>query len=261
VSTAGSLVGSNFRINSGPNYSDNPTSLAFDGSRYLVVFHEMIPLTSVWSIMGTFVTPAGVVEESVTLADTSKAPTNATVAFDGHNYLVTYTQTIQGNMVGCYVSPSGIPVDLPFEIFAPAANRIPIGGVGFGGGSYLAVATRRDAGDILSGDGDVYARFIQPLTSVEEEPLHVPGNVILYPNFPNPFNPSTTIRYALSQKAFVKLSITDQVGREVAVLIEGEQEPGNRQAVFNASGLASGVYFYRIQAGSFAETKALVLIK
>ena len=89
----------------------------------------------------------------------------------------------------------------------------------------------------------------------------VPTQYALAQNYPNPFNPSTTIRYALPQRSQVRLSIIDALGREVAVLANSEQVAGTKEAVFNASGLASGIYFYRLQAGSFVQTKKLVLLK
>jgi len=79
-------------------------------------------------------------------------------------------------------------------------------------------------------------------------------------NYPNPFNPSTTIRYVLPQKSRVTLSVINTLGQEVANLVNGEYEAGFHETTFDASGLSSGVYFYRIQAGEFVATKRLLLL-
>jgi len=80
-------------------------------------------------------------------------------------------------------------------------------------------------------------------------------------NYPNPFNPATKIRYNLSKKSDVSLKIYDVLGREIETLVDGNYSAGEYEADFNASKLASGVYFYRLQAGNFVETKKMVVNK
>jgi hypothetical protein len=84
----------------------------------------------------------------------------------------------------------------------------------------------------------------------------------LYQNYPNPFNPTTTIRFDLPQQAAVTLKIYDVLGQVVATLLDRQMlESGPQMTSFNASRLASGVYFYRLEAGSFTDVKKLVLMK
>ena len=83
----------------------------------------------------------------------------------------------------------------------------------------------------------------------------------LYPNYPNPFNPSTTISFTLSNASHVSLLIYDIHGREVESLIEGIQPAGSHSIEWNASNLASGVYFYRLTADEFIQTRKMILIK
>jgi photosystem II stability/assembly factor-like uncharacterized protein len=80
-------------------------------------------------------------------------------------------------------------------------------------------------------------------------------------NYPNPFNPATTIGYVLREKTNAKLILLNAIGEEVAVLVNGEQDKGFHKIDFNASTLASGVYFYRLQAGSFVQTRKMILLK
>jgi len=102
-----------------------------------------------------------------------------------------------------------------------------------------------------------------------EEPNNViesPRNIIpiefnLAQNYPNPFNPSTTIEYAITERTAVKLVLYDILGREVKVLVNEEKNTGYYKLEFNASGLSSGIYSYRLQAGSFVVTKKMVLMK
>lgn len=80
-------------------------------------------------------------------------------------------------------------------------------------------------------------------------------------NYPNPFNPKTNIRFQLPKDSFVSLKIFDLLGTEVSTLINEEQSAGIHDIDFNASDLPSGIYFYRIQAGNFIDTKKLILLK
>ena len=83
----------------------------------------------------------------------------------------------------------------------------------------------------------------------------------LYNNYPNPFNPSTTIKYDIPEQSYVTIKIYNITGEEVSTLLNEEQNAGRYQIQWNAAELASGVYFYRIQAGQFSDTKKLILMK
>jgi hypothetical protein len=89
----------------------------------------------------------------------------------------------------------------------------------------------------------------------------VPTEFVLAQNYPNPFNPSTSIRFNVPKLSHVKMVIYDVVGREVATLVNEMKQPGSYEAVFNAENFASGVYFYRFEAGDFTDVKKMVLIK
>jgi len=99
------------------------------------------------------------------------------------------------------------------------------------------------------------------VTDVVERGQLQPATLTLAQNYPNPFNPSTTIRYALPTKSTVRLSVFNTLGQQVAHLVEGEQAAGYHEVQFDASVLPSGVYFYRLTAGSFVETRKLNSLK
>jgi Secretion system C-terminal sorting domain len=80
-------------------------------------------------------------------------------------------------------------------------------------------------------------------------------------NYPNPFNPSTTIRYGIPMRSNVSLIVYNTLGQRVAALVQGQQEAGSYEVKLDASELASGVYFYRLQAGTYVETKKLLLLR
>jgi len=94
-----------------------------------------------------------------------------------------------------------------------------------------------------------------------EAPLTIPMQTKLYQNYPNPFNPSTTIEYELKQPLDVRLEVFDVAGRLVRTLVLSKQSQGRHSISFNANGLASGVYFYRLQAGELIQVRKMVLIK
>jgi len=80
-------------------------------------------------------------------------------------------------------------------------------------------------------------------------------------NYPNPFNPSTSIHYAISSPQFVTIKVYDLLGKEIVTLVNEEKPAGNYEVEFNAANLPSGIYFYRIKAGNFIETKKMVLLR
>jgi hypothetical protein len=88
-----------------------------------------------------------------------------------------------------------------------------------------------------------------------------PEKISLLQNYPNPFNPSTKIQYTLGNAGLVSLKVFDILGREVASLVNGRQEAGSYIVPFVTNSLSSGVYFYRLQTGSFVSTKKLILMK
>lgn len=104
--------------------------------------------------------------------------------------------------------------------------------------------------------------FLAPTsTSIDDERSMAPSQFELRGNYPNPFNPSTVIRYNVPNTADITLSVYDMLGRQVAVLVNGVQSAGSYDVTFNATNLSSGVYLYRLQSGDFVQTQKMMLVK
>ena len=89
----------------------------------------------------------------------------------------------------------------------------------------------------------------------------IPEECSLDQNYPNPFNPGTSISYAVSEETHVRLVVFNSLGMEVAVLVDKTQKPGHYEASFDATGLVSGTYFYRMTAGDYTRTRTMTLSK
>ena len=131
----------------------------------------------------------------------------------------------------------------------------------------MSIALQTD-GKILAGGYSqinatvfVLARYLTSNSTGINEAKSLPKSFALEQNYPNPFNPSTTINYSIPKSGLVTIKVYDILGREVTTLVNEEKNAGNYNVEFNASRLASGIYLYRMSAGSFEETKKLILIK
>jgi hypothetical protein len=128
-------------------------------------------------------------------------------------------------------------------------------GSGFQNQYPVILDERHYVGEYLTGD-------LVGITAVDSNPNgSIPGEFSLGQNYPNPFNPSTTIRYQLSHTSDVLLTVFDMLGREVALLVNEKKDPGAYSVSFDGAGLPSGVYFYRLQAGSRVQTMKMLLMK
>jgi hypothetical protein len=118
---------------------------------------------------------------------------------------------------------------------------------------------------------DIYAGFTvagvwkRPLsemvTDVKNDAVELPFHFSLAQNYPNPFNPSTTITYELPRATHVSLCVYNTLGQLINVLVDESKPAGAFSAQFDAATLPSGVYFYRLQAGEFTQTRKLLLVR
>jgi hypothetical protein len=112
--------------------------------------------------------------------------------------------------------------------------------------------------DYIGESGDFIIQTASAL--VDERTLH-PETIILHENYPNPFNPVTKINYQLPVRNYVELSIYNSLGQKVATLVTEQQNVGNYQVEWDASGFASGVYLYQLRAGEFVAVKKMILLR
>jgi hypothetical protein len=133
--------------------------------------------------------------------------------------------------------------------------------------SLLIVNNSIFAGAFSNTAGSVWYRVLSEILQVQRISTDIPSSYSLEQNYPNPFNPVTKIRFDLSrtengkQKTITKLVVYDITGKEILVLVNEELQPGSYEVTFDGSGLNSGVYFYQLIAGSYRETRRMVLIK
>ncbi|OGU45068.1 MAG: hypothetical protein A2000_16865 [Ignavibacteria bacterium GWB2_36_8] len=114
---------------------------------------------------------------------------------------------------------------------------------------------------ITAHPGETGVNFNFTMTDVEEGQSVVPNEFSLLQNFPNPFNPSTLISYKLKETGNVQLKVYNILGDEIATLVNELKPAGNYEITWQAVNLPSGIYFYRLQAGSFTDTKKMLLLK
>jgi len=127
-----------------------------------------------------------------------------------------------------------------------------------GGGAILTWTDYRGGANY-----DIYAQRLNAngtITDVRTS-ASLPDKFEIYQNYPNPFNPSTTIQFDIPKASFVTLKVYNVLGQDVMTLVNEDTKIGSYEVEFNASTLASGIYFYRLEAGSFIETKKLILMK
>lgn len=138
----------------------------------------------------------------------------------------------------------------------PVGNlKIVVDRLGYNGDSTNVYMTASSIHDTIN---FYLSRFMSSVNRVENT---IPTEYKLYQNYPNPFNPVTNIKYQITNNRFVTLRLYDILGKEVAVLVNEKQAPGEYEVNFDAGSLPSGVYFYKLTAGDFSEIKKMVLIK
>jgi hypothetical protein len=117
--------------------------------------------------------------------------------------------------------------------------------------------------DIINGTGILYGggNICGGLVAVEPAANELPAAFEIQQNYPNPFNPSTQVKYQIPMASYVSMKLYDQLGREVMVIQEGNQQAGYYQLTIDGSALASGIYFCRINAAEYSSVIKMSLIK
>lgn len=150
----------------------------------------------------------------------------------------------------------GLISDMYFSRNKPFVITFITNGAVWGAGSYSGWYNLEEAVYTAC-----YSELDNLLTSVNDGRNEMPGNFSLKQSYPNPFNPTATIQFSVPYQTKVKLNIYNALGKEVATLLNEEKTCGSYAVSFNADRFASGVYFYRMQAGNFMQSKQMVLLK
>jgi hypothetical protein len=272
ISESGYPIGSSFLIDGSPEPSDNPLFLVFDGTKFICFFPD--EESTGWKIYAKFVNLDGTVQ-NLRIFVTANAYLLPFATVNGNELLFTCTgltvdnsifPPIRTNVIGKFFDLSLNPKSNEFIVYDTLGGKNPMGNFAvYGGGKYLVFTTRgkflfQPDYTIVFTDGDAYGVTISSITKVEDESTR-PFEFSLEQNFPNPFNPVTKIKYSIPQESFVTIALYDLLGKEIRKLVNENKSPGNYEIEVDASGLPSGVYFYKMQAGNFIETRKMVLVK
>jgi hypothetical protein len=163
------------------------------------------------------------------------------------------------------IGATGDGAATPSIAFSPSGVLYGLKGVNNQTNTLITISTSNGAGDTVgltgvSGLLSIAMRGDSIVTAVHED-VEVPAKYQLDQNYPNPFNPSTSVQYQLPVRNYVTLKIYNLLGQEVETLVDGFEDAGFKSVQWNATGVASGVYMYKLTAGSFSETKKLVVLK
>jgi hypothetical protein len=223
------------------------------------IAHQMVPLSG--TIRGKTVYLNGEAEESgighsylkeidITIASTPVLTKSTVLDYSTRSIVYTGDLAITSQQVVRFAGPQG-PVTIGSLPGVRTINGYPFDGdidstfVYQAGQSFISVLRTKPA--MLTGEtiGNV----------------RLPDAPALAQNFPNPFNPSTTIRYSLHTRGTIRLAVFNTLGQQVALLENGEREAGDHEVRFDGAGFASGVYYYRLEASGYVESRRLVLLK
>jgi hypothetical protein len=242
----------------------NEDSLAYLGAAARGDFAEELPGQE--EIAAIFSPPWLLQQLPLTMGTTWTTETTQTFDFgDLGGVEIEVTDAFEVTGWGTLVTPEGSEPALRVDNLT--ILRSGFGGIVFVDSTYsVSFVTRGAIGATLDVDEDgtvlsashTYATGVDTAT---EEPEPLPQRVTLAQNFPNPFNPSTTITYTLAEPQRVRLAVYDVLGREVALLADGFRAAGTHEVIWAADGLPSGAYLYQLDAGTTTVTRQLSLIQ
>jgi hypothetical protein len=175
----------------------------------------------------------------------------STSAVAGTFAILTNSALYTGADGGIYANPHAID-SVVFQWTAPAKGSGPV--------NFYASGFQGTTGSSNGQSKQITQSSTEVLTSVSDKP-GIPATAVLMNNYPNPFNPSTTIRYGLPHTSHVTLTIFNTIGQIVATLQKGTQEAGYHDVTFEGNDLPSGVYLYRLTTEDFDQTKRFILLR
>jgi hypothetical protein len=240
-------------------------------------------------ILGPFTSPKNIINNTII--------NNTAVIGSGGITLLSATADIRNNIIRGNTSPGNVQIQSPSLIYnnniqgsypgsgnidadpmyadsnyilAPGSPCIDKGDSGLvyndvedpGNTGFARYPSRGGLRNDIGAYGGPNARVLtSQLIGINTPMTNTPNTFVLHQNYPNPFNPATQIKFELSGQGTVRLTVFDMTGKEVSVLINDSRPQGSYSVTFNAEGLSSGIYFYRLEAGNAAFTRKMMLIK
>ncbi len=159
-----------------------------------------------------------------------------------------------------FATPAAADIVMPQSVIASGGGEL-------GNQEYVVQSTVGQAAiGVMSDQSHIaeigfWFQWVGVVVGIEDAEATIPLEFWLGQNYPNPFNPVTMLEFSVPERSQVTLRLYDVVGREVKTLVDREMEPGFHEAALHANGLASGIYYCRMSAGSYVNTRKLVLIK
>jgi hypothetical protein len=175
----------------------------------------------------------------------------------------------QGNdfYLNLYLSKGGQPFDRTSDVpvLLGSEGRVIVKSKSYPGQSYYISGTSWHDFYYLDSTGNfcIKGLFVNDTlsTGTQNSGTGIPENYSLSQNYPNPYNPSTTIEYSIPENDFVNIKVYDVLGKEIRTLVSGQKNAGTYKISFDASNLSSGMYYYKITTNNFTDTKKMILIR
>jgi len=241
-------------------------AVASNGKDFLVVWQDSFESNN--NIYGIRVDSSGnlIDPEAFPISIAEGDQIYPSVAFNGADYIVVWQDFRNGSdydIYGAKVNTDGSVVDSFIVSNAVGDQLAPE--IAYSSGNQVLVTYSGWTGEYNSKIYNcmrIWGKYLGNITGIDEQDKsEIVTEYNLQQCYPNPFNPSTTIQYSIKERTPVELVLFDILGREVALLVNEEQDAGYYKLNFNAGRLASGIYFYQLRAGDYVETKKMVLLR
>lgn len=251
ISKSGALVGSNFTIDHGDMASDNPVSIVYDGSKYLVAFHESSTIG--WNLFAHFVSTSGLVDANrIMLRDSTYSPGFPFLNFDGTNYLVVWSDSLftpNSIIMGRYFNTNGTPIENEFTIFSPLNGMTPFYGVPiFNINNFLVITYRMD---LQFNNGDISGKFI-PFSTSGLVDNNITNNSFNF--YPNPASDIINLDIEYLKDNNLTLNIYNIMG-----LLVNSKTIAKSQRQINIGDLNNGIYLLEIRTSDWTKSQKLII--
>ena len=260
----GAVYGSTPSTNPGMEMNVGPTS---DASSYGLPAYGVTTARVNFEDLIIFAMNYGIAGPELPISSATPAgPATLRLEASGETQVLTLSGQLKGFSARVETDAALLEATADFPVFfyrdanAWIVDAVSLSGLLADGSTIVLRFGEGAAPSLASADGRDARNQRVEVTAFSPESL-LPTSYALAQNFPNPFNPTTTIRYALPEAAAIRLALYNALGQEVLVLVQGDQTAGYHEVRLDGSSLASGVYVYRLEAGRFVDQKKMILVK